>query len=82
MKTTDFEYDLPPDLIAQRPAEQRDQSRLLVVNLESMALAHRQFRDFPEYLGAGDILVVNNSKVIPARLRGRNEETGGNSRSY
>ncbi len=77
MRTADFDYDLPRDLIAQRPAEQRDQSRLLVVNRKNMALSHRQFLDFPEYLGAGDILVVNNSKVIPARLRGRNEETGG-----
>ena len=77
MKTTEFDYDLPPGLIAQKPAEQRDQSRLLVLARESMELVHRQFRDFPEYLSSGDVLVLNNSKVIPARLRGRNQATGG-----
>lgn len=77
MKTAEFEYDLPPDLIAQRPADQRDQSRLLVMNRPSGTLAHRQFRDFPDYLSPGDVLVLNNSKVIPARLRGANQATGG-----
>jgi len=77
MKTREFDYDLPRGLIAQRPAEQRDQSRLLVVSRESMEFAHRQFRDFPEYLSAGDVLVLNNSKVIPARLRGLNQAKSG-----
>src|SRR6185369_12205920 len=77
MKTTEFDFDLPPGLIAQRPAEQRDKSRLLVLSRKSMELAHRQFRDFPEYLSSGDVLVLNNSKVIPARLRGLNQSTGG-----
>ena len=77
MKTTEFDFDLPPGLIAQRPAEQRDKSRLLVLTRKSMELAHRQFRDFPEYLSSGDVLVLNNSKVIPARLRGLNQSTGG-----
>jgi S-adenosylmethionine:tRNA ribosyltransferase-isomerase len=77
MRTTEFDYDLPPGLIAQRPAEQRDQSRLLVVERRTMELAHRQFLDFPEFVAPGDILVLNNSKVIPARLRGLNPVTGG-----
>lgn len=77
MKTTEFEYDLPPELIAQRPAEQRDHSRLLIFNRPSMALTHGQFRNFPDYLSPGDVLVMNNSRVIPARLRGLNQATGG-----
>lgn len=77
MKTAEYEYGLPPDLIAQKPADQRDQSRLLVMNRPFMTLAHRQFRDFPDYLSPGDVLVLNNSKVIPARLRGSNLATGG-----
>ena len=77
MRTADFDYPLPPELIAQTPATQRDQSRLLVVNRRDGSLAHKRFLDLPGHLRAGDLLVLNNSRVIPARLRGRNVATGG-----
>ena len=77
MRTADFDYVLPPELIAQQPTPRRDQSRLLVLNRRSGEIAHRQFRDLLEYLREGDVLVLNNSRVIPARLRGINAHTGG-----
>ena len=74
---SDFYYDLPEEQIAQHPAAERDGSRLLVIDRESGELTHRHFRDIIEYLHEGDTLVVNDSKVIPARLyghvEGRNE---------
>jgi S-adenosylmethionine:tRNA ribosyltransferase-isomerase len=77
VRTADFNFDLPPELIAQRPAAQRDESRLLVVHRKDGSLDHRQFRDLPGYFRAGDVLVLNNSRVIPARLHGANARTGG-----
>lgn len=77
MRTEDFNYHLPPEMIAQKPAEQRDQSRLLVLNRQTEFLAHRQFPDLLEYLVPGDVLVLNDSRVIPARLRGINAKSGG-----
>ena len=77
MRTADFDYELPPELIAQVPAPQRDQSRLLVLHRLSGQVEHRQFRDLPAYLRSGDLLVLNNSRVIPARLRGVNARSGG-----
>jgi S-adenosylmethionine:tRNA ribosyltransferase-isomerase len=77
MRTADFEFDLPPELIAQAPAPERDQSRLLVLHRATGQVEHRQFRALPEYLRAGDVLVLNNSRVIPARLRGINTHSGG-----
>jgi len=77
MKTSDFDYELPEGLIAQHPAAKRDDSRLLVYEREAGRVSHRQFGDLEEYLRAGDVLVMNNSKVIPARLRGTNQKTGG-----
>jgi len=76
MKTSDFDYHLPPELIAQTPIEPRDASRLLVADRRSGTLAHRHFADLLEYLRAGDLLVGNNSRVIPARLHGT-KPTGG-----
>jgi S-adenosylmethionine:tRNA ribosyltransferase-isomerase len=76
MKTSDFDYNLPQELIAQTPAEPRDASRLLVVDRATGQLAHRRFADIHEYLRPGDLLVGNNSRVIPARLHGL-KETGG-----
>jgi S-adenosylmethionine:tRNA ribosyltransferase-isomerase len=76
MKTSDFDYVLPPELIAQHPVEPRDASRLLVVDRRSGALEHRAFRDLPSYLRPGDLLVGNDSRVIPARLHGV-KATGG-----
>jgi S-adenosylmethionine:tRNA ribosyltransferase-isomerase len=77
VRTADFNFDLPPGLIAQHPAPQRDESRLLVLHRTSGKVEHSQFRDLPAHFGAGDVLVLNNSRVIPARLRGVNARTGG-----
>lgn len=71
LATSDFEYTLPPGLIAQRPAAARDESRLLVLRRDGGPLEHRRFRDLPEYLDPGDLLVVNDTRVIPARLFAR-----------
>jgi S-adenosylmethionine:tRNA ribosyltransferase-isomerase len=76
MLITDFDYDLPPHLIAQHPPAQRGQSRLLVVPRGSGPVAHRQFSDLPDYLQPGDCLILNDTRVIPARLSGR-RPTGG-----
>jgi S-adenosylmethionine:tRNA ribosyltransferase-isomerase len=77
MRTADFDFALPAELIAQTPPPARDQSRLLVLDRATSKLAHRSFVDLPEYLQPGDVLVLNDSRVIPARLRGRNVRTGG-----
>jgi S-adenosylmethionine:tRNA ribosyltransferase-isomerase len=77
MRTAEFDFELPPELIAQVPAPQRDQSRLLVLHRQSGQVEHRRFRDLPEYLRPGDLLVLNDSRVIPARLRSMNAHTGG-----
>ena len=77
MKLKDFWYPLPSELIAQHPAERRDQSRLIVLNRKDRSIAHRIFRDIHEYLEKGDCLVINNTRVIPARLLGVKEGTGG-----
>ena len=77
MRTTDFDFELPPALVAQVPAPQRDLSRLLVLRRHSGQVEHRRFRDLLEYVRPGDLLVLNNSRVIPARLRGANVQTGG-----
>jgi S-adenosylmethionine:tRNA ribosyltransferase-isomerase len=72
-----FDYDLPEHLIAQRPAARRDESRLLVVRWATGELEHRIFRDLPALLAPGDLLVLNDTKVLPARVVGRREKTGG-----
>ena len=78
MKTSDFDYILPEALIAQTPAERRESSRMLVVHRDAGAFEHRSIADIGEYLVSGDLLVVNNTKVIPARIYGQKTETGGN----
>ena len=78
MRTSDFDYHLPQELIAQTPAEPRDSSRLMVVDRRGGGvLAHGVFRNLPDYLRAGDLLVFNDSRVFPARLRGRSAASGG-----
>jgi S-adenosylmethionine:tRNA ribosyltransferase-isomerase len=77
VRTADFHYELPPGLIAQTPAPERDQSRLLVLRRPDGRMEHRCFRDLVEYLRPGDVLVLNNSRVIPARLRARKGPAGG-----
>ena len=76
MKTSDFYFDLPQELIAQDPLEDRSSSRLLVLDKETGEMKHRHFYDILEYLDPGDCLVINNTKVIPARLYGVREGTG------
>ncbi len=76
MKTSDFSYHLPEELIAQTPLEQRDQSRMLVCDRETSAREHRMFTDLPAYLRPGDVMVLNRSRVIPARLLGVKEGSG------
>lgn len=76
MKVHDFYFDLPEELIAQEPIEQRDMSRLLVLHREDGSIEHKVFKDMIDYLEEGDCLVLNNSRVIPARLYGVREETG------
>ncbi len=77
MKTSEFDYNLPKELIAQTPMEPRDASRLLVLHRASGVMEHRVFRDIGEYLRPGDLLVANESRVIPARLYGRKAGSGG-----
>ena len=77
MRTSDFDYHLPEHLIAQTPLEPRDHSRLLVVDTATGELSHRHFYDIGHFLQPGDLLVLNNSRVLPARLRGRRSGTGG-----
>jgi S-adenosylmethionine:tRNA ribosyltransferase-isomerase len=72
-----FDYDLPEHLIAQEPTARRDESRLLVVRRDTGTLEHRVFRDLPQLLQPGDLLVLNDTKVLPARVIGRREKTGG-----
>ena len=76
MKTSDFDYQLPPELIAQTPIEPRDHSRLMVVRRDGGQIEHRHFYDLPEYLRPGNLLVFNDSRVIPARLYGTRTDTG------
>src|SRR6195256_1302726 len=78
MRLADFDYDLPDELIAQSPVEPRDAARLLVLDRSTKALAHHHVSDLPDLLRAGDLLVANRSRVLPARVRGR-LRGGGNA---
>ena len=77
MLLSEFDFDLPSDLIAQQPLAERDASRMLVLDRQRQIWSDSQFSNFTEYLRPNDVVVVNNSRVIPARLKGRREETGG-----
>jgi len=77
MKVSDFKYNLPEELIAQTPIEKRDESRLMVLNRKEQSIEHKTFKDILDYLKPGDVIVRNNTKVIPARLYGK-KETGAN----
>ncbi len=77
MKTRDFYYDLPPELIAQTPLEKRDESRLLCLDKATGEWSHHHFYELPDFLRAGDCLILNNSRVLPARLLGRRLPGGG-----
>ena len=75
MKTSDFYFDLPEELIAQHPADKRDHSRLMHLNRETGEVEHKHFYEIIDLLEPGDLLVLNNSRVIPARLIGEREDT-------
>ena len=77
MLKKDFWYDLPKELIAQEPADPRDSARLMVLSQKDDSIQHKIFHDLPEFLEPGDLLVVNNSKVLPARIVGVKQPTGG-----
>ena len=77
MKTSDFYYDLPPELIAQTPLEKRDESRLLCLDKATGEWSHHHFYELPDFLRPGDCLILNNSRVLPARLLGRRLPGGG-----
>ena len=76
MTTDDFDYDLPKELIAQTPLSKRDESKLLVLDKETGEVTHKKFYDIIDYLNPGDALVINDTKVIPARIIGEKEDTG------
>ena len=76
MKLSQFGFELPPELLAERPAEHRDESRLMVLNREKQTIEHRTFKDLVDYFDDQDVLVMNNSKVFPARMYGNKEKTG------
>jgi S-adenosylmethionine:tRNA ribosyltransferase-isomerase len=78
LRTDDFDYELPQELIAQKPIEPRDTSRLLVLNRQTAKIEHRRFPDILNFLQAGDVMVFNDSRVIPARLSAKKSGTGGN----
>jgi S-adenosylmethionine:tRNA ribosyltransferase-isomerase len=77
MRLSEFDYHLPSELIAQQPLAERDASRMLVLDRATQTWTDSVFRDFTSYVSQNDVVVVNNSRVIPARLKGRREETGG-----
>lgn len=77
MKVSEFNYELPEELIAQTPIEKRDESRLMVLNKKQQTIEHKTFKNIIDYLEPGDVLVRNNTKVLPARLYGK-KETGAN----
>ena len=77
MKVSDFNYELPEHLIAQPPYDKRDEARLMVLDKENQKIEHKVFKDVIDYLNPGDCLVINNTKVIPARLYGK-KDTGAN----
>ncbi|MCQ2265956.1 MAG: S-adenosylmethionine:tRNA ribosyltransferase-isomerase, partial [Bacteroidales bacterium] len=80
MKLSQFKYNLPQNLIALHPTEERDEARLMVLNRKKQTIEHRIFKDLPEYVEEGDIFVTNNTKVFPALLYGEKEKTGAKIR--
>lgn len=77
MKTSDFDYDLPPEFIAQTPAEPRDSSRLMILSRTNGSISHHRFHELDQLLNDSDVLVFNDSRVLPARLSGKKSDTGG-----
>ena len=76
MKLSHFSFELPKELLAEYPAEHRDESKLMVINRETGKIEHKMFKDVINYFDEGDVMVLNNTKVFPARLYGNKEKTG------
>ena len=76
MKLSNFNFELPKELLAEYPAENRDESRLMVIHRETGKIEHKMFKDMIDYFDEGDVMVLNNTKVFPARLYGNKEKTG------
>ena len=76
MKLSHFNFELPPELLAEYPAENRDEARLMVLNRKEQTIEHKQFKDILDYFDPEDVMVLNNTKVFPARLFGNKEKTG------
>ena len=76
MKTSDFNFKLPEELLAEHPSEQRDEAKLMVLDRKSQTIEHKLFKDLIDYFDEGDVMIMNNTKVFPARLYGRKEKTG------
>jgi S-adenosylmethionine:tRNA ribosyltransferase-isomerase len=76
MKLSEFKFELPQNLIANHPADNRDESRLMVVHKDTGKIEHKVFKDIVEYFGEGDVMIANDTMVFPARLYGRKEKTG------
>jgi len=76
MKLSQFNFELPSDLLAEYPSEQRDEARLMVINRKEETIEHKLFKDLIDYFDEGDVMVLNNTKVFPARLFGNKEKTG------
>ncbi|HOV12347.1 MAG TPA: S-adenosylmethionine:tRNA ribosyltransferase-isomerase, partial [Bacteroidales bacterium] len=76
MKLSEFRFHLPAELVADRPAKQRDEARLMVLDRKKQTIEHKVFRDVLDFFQEGDVLIINNTKVFPARLYGKKEKTG------
>ena len=76
MKLSDFNYELPKELVAEYPNKNRDEARLMVIDRKDYSIKHRQFKDMIEYFDENDVIILNNTKVFPARLFGNKEKTG------
>ena len=76
MKLSDFNFELPNERLAEHPSENRDEARLMVLNRANRTIEHKQFKDIIDYFDEGDVMVLNNTKVFPARLFGNKEKTG------
>ena len=82
MKLSHFNFNLPAELLAEFPTENRDESRLMVVNRKTKTIEHKLFKDVIDYFDDGDVMILNNTKVFPARMYGNKEKTGAISKCF
>jgi S-adenosylmethionine:tRNA ribosyltransferase-isomerase len=80
MKLSEFDFELPEELIANYPTENRDESRLMVIHRETGKIEHKLFKDVLDYFSEGDVMIMNNTRVFPARMYGNKEKTGAKSK--